>query len=828
MQRFAKSIRLALILMVPLTLWASEFQFKTIETETDLPENFSNAWQTGDYLIEFGNHLAILGGTSRIKYSQLNFPTASTLGSIISFVPSGQNLKNSLCLGSPRLFFGKKQKFVVFSRVELVKKQDPSDLPEVQAIGQYLGKNGEKMSIHTLYRFHVRSGKIDIVSTWENAGTQTVKEISCDIYLDTSTRYSFSPFRKKAFPHLDFRVFAQPDHFLGVLNNSSRETEKPQTLQPGQRIEVRCSLLVDKKGDTLLERIYREIGVQAEKVTLELSHHNVTPIEAVVRDASSRVVFYRMFLDDPEPFALLLPPGLYSAQMNAFPAITGKLIAVRKGGKNSFTFNAPAKGRAYIRITNSQGESVLGKVTFIGLDPTRSPYFLPHNPVKSGGKWEDLKNSCFPGKKGQEIDLPVGTYLVVASRGPEYTLDQKVLEVLKNSRENLLFKIDKVVDTKGFVSLDPHIHTLNSDGRVSLSEKIQSIVAEGVEVAVFADHNFITDVKPTLGETGLDHHLTGICGVEVSIDGMMHYNSYPLVPKKEETNNGAINPLADFVSPLFRLSRSQGPEVLIQINHPRREKSGYFSSYNLDPESAARADKGFDLSFDAVEVINGSSADAENSDSIKDWLHLLNRGHYFPLVASSDSHGIDKREPGYFRTYVLYNGKRGKNFDERTLIQAIKKGRSFGSNGPFVHLKINDLYSYGETLTDKDGEIDIQIRLQSAPWVSPHEVRLLVNGKRTRGFPVAKTKGKATDVTKKLKMKLTQDAYIIAEVTGQSSLYPVTQHKSYTGLSKDAIMPFALTNPVFVDVDGNGRFDPPLKEKLQFISKDPAPQKNHD
>ena len=30
-----------------------------------------------------------------------------------------------------------------------------------------------------------------------------------------------------------------------------------------------------------------------------------------------------------------------------------------------------------------------------------------------------------------KINLPIGTYLVHASRGPEYTVDQKIIEVLK-------------------------------------------------------------------------------------------------------------------------------------------------------------------------------------------------------------------------------------------------------------------------------------------------------------------------------------------------------------------------------------------------------------
>ena len=58
---------------------------------------------------------------------------------------------------------------------------------------------------------------------------------------------------------------------------------------------------------------------------------------------------------------------------------------------------------------------------------------------------------------------------------------------------------------------------------------------------------------------------------------------------------------------------------------------------------------------------------------------------------------------------------------------------------------------------------------------------------------------------------------LIVEVLGKESLYPVLQSASRSGLSTNATLPYALTNPVFIDVDGNGKFDPPLPEKIKSI-----------
>jgi hypothetical protein len=72
---------------------------------------------------------------------------------------------------------------------------------------------------------------------------------------------------------------------------------------------------------------------------------------------------------------------------------------------------------------------------------------------------------------------------------------------------------------------------------------------------------------------------------------------------------------------------------------------------------------------------------------------------------------------------------------------------------------------------------------------------------------------------------LARDTYICAEAIGWRTLFPVLQRPSETGLLEDGALPYALTNPVFVDVDGNGRFDPPLSEKVLLTADPKSPKK---
>jgi len=188
----------------------------------------------------------------------------------------------------------------------------------------------------------------------------------------------------------------------------------------------------------------------------------------------------------------------------------------------------------------------------------------------------------------------------------------------------------------------------------------------------------------------------------------------------------------------------------------------------------------------------------------------LNRGYYFPLVGSSDSHLTDKKEPGYSRTYVYYEGGEGDHLEWSALAEAIKKGNSFTSNGPIVDFKIDNQYRPGDTLMALKGRVDVWVKVESAPWVSVDEVRIIVNGERKMVFTVQASEETLKKFEKKIGLYLDRDAYIAVEVFGKKSLFPVLQeaNRGY----ENATFPYALTNPVFIDVDGNGKYDPILQE----------------
>ena len=428
-----------------------------------------------------------------------------------------------------------------------------------------------------------------------------------------------------------------------------------------------------------------------------------------------------------------------------------------------------------------------------------------------------------------DVLLPAGAYLVTASRGPEYTRETRVLEITGGENPSLEFRLDKVVDTSGLASIDSHMHTQFSDGGMLIPERLRSVVGEGVDVAVTADHNIVVDYRPDLEHLGLASDLAIITGTEVTAKtGSIHYNTFPNTVRPGELRNGVIDIEDETPATLFALSRAKNPETLIHINHPRYPTLGYFLTYKLDPDAAASAEAPFSMDFDVMEAMNGARLEKGNLQSIADWFHILNRGYSVRIVGASDAHGIDGGEPGYARTYVLYDGLKGKDLDATALVRALKEGRSFVSTGPIVSVRVNrrgtlgDLIptksggNLGDLVRAKGGRVKVDIRVSGAPWLDVSEVRLIVNGERRDLLTMELEAGGTLKFKGRALLELEKDAWIAVEVEGRPSLYPVIQQRTGATEAEGAVVPYALTNPVFVDVNGDGRCDPVWPEKVKI------------
>jgi hypothetical protein len=177
------------------------------------------------------------------------------------------------------------------------------------------------------------------------------------------------------------------------------------------------------------------------------------------------------------------------------------------------------------------------------------------------------------------LELPPGTYIVYASRGLEYTIDSQSITVVSGGITNVSLSVERVVDTTGYVSADFHIHSGKSfDSSLPLTDRVASFAAEGVEVMVSTDHDYITDYTPIIGDLGLGAELNSIVGNELTggipvptdvtqggvvffPEGIGHWNAWPLSVIPNNRRNGA--PPDEFITPGTAIDRLRGMDSLV-------------------------------------------------------------------------------------------------------------------------------------------------------------------------------------------------------------------------------------------------------------------------
>jgi hypothetical protein len=810
MKRAAVIVLLFLCLAGPAL--AAVTTIKVVDDPAGLPQPLPRIALKGDILVSGGRYTAVIAATPRALWSSINYGHPDVAGYVAAFLPAGASARPDIQFGYASVRLGKKALFVSTSSVRV------EGGAAVVVRSSCSGPDGLRLDILVRYTFALDAGRLDVSAEVRNAGPSEVKGLSFGLGAGPRQSYNFSPHNAKAFPTLNFRVYQRPDHALAWYNPNPVETSDkplPGILRPEQTYKVAYKLLAGAELSGLLDRLYRLVRVPTVLARLELKGAE-GPAEVIVREPATGAVFFRTFLDKPAPLAFPLPAGTYALRANIFPAVVDKTVQAVGGPKaNSWTLESPALGRVRVSLADRKGRPVPGKVTFIGLAPTPSPYFTPVDPIESGRSWESLYNTVYPPKDGLGVDLPAGTYLATSSRGPEYSRETAVVEVLAGDNRPLAFTIDRVLETPGLVSLDTHMHTQFSDGSVLVARRLQSAAAEGVDIAFSADHNTVTDYLPELERLGLTGDLAVIPAVEVTArTGSIHFNSLPVAVRPGEPGHGAISVRDETPAKLFALARAKDPGALIQLNHPRSGTLGYFNNYDLDPEKAAFANALFDLDFEVMEAMNGAKFEESNRKAVEDWFHLLNRGYPIRVVGSSDAHGIDGGETGYSRTYVLYDGPWPAKPDQAALVAALKKGRAFVSNGPIVTVRAARGATFGDTVKASRGRVDLDITVTGAPWLDVSEVRLVVNGERR---PPLAMKGAGRGSVKfrdSVRVEFPRDGWVAVEVVGKTSLFPMLQQRSGDGRPEEAALPYALTNPILVDADGDGRSDPVWPEKV--------------
>jgi len=467
-------------------------------------------------------------------------------------------------------------------------------------------------------------------------------------------------------------------------------------------------------------------------------------------------------------------------------------------------------GTALLKFTLLDGDSqkqIPGKIVFVQNKQDTVQLNIP----ETFGLAPE-KNGFYTAFGKGEVTIPAGTFTVYASRGMEYSIDKKKIKFKNGSVVEENWSIEREFDPEGYVSADMHMHTTNSDGHCSEEERVTSLIGENVEFAAMTDHNFVTDLQPAVEKLGVSEYITTCPGNELTTN-VGHFNIFPLPP-----NTAAFDPNQRDGSILFGYRDGFPKPVLNLVNHPRWEGLDYFGQYYVDHVTGETSNPDFSLNFEAMEIMNepigwGLLTGSSNKISVWDeWFNLLNKGFRITGIGNSDSHVLLSSPVGYPRNYITSSTDNPAQLNPYDLVQNIIDHKVTVSRGVFVDFVVNGKWHIGSNVEDTDGSVDLFIEVKAPSWVCIDEVKIFGNGRE-----VWSEKNRASKGTLQYKNKITLqpevDTWYVVKAEGNHTMWPIVpdQHEL-------PVTPVGFTNPIWVDIDGNG-FETERDRAKQFIQQ---------
>ena len=304
-----------------------------------------------------------------------------------------------------------------------------------------------------------------------------------------------------------------------------------------------------------------------------------------------------------------------------------------------------------------------------------------------------------------------------------------------------------------------------------------------------------------------------------------------------------------------------------ELDRTPEEQAAYFEASSwADPgwdyETAMAACPAGASAKDAGQLGCGNQPSIDEQAVLDDWFSFLNHGlmhdgFFVTGLGNSDSHD-SKKEVGLPRNYVQSSTDDPAAIDPLEIYRNIKAHRVVVSTGPFIRASI-DGAGIGGTLTAPTGDtLEVDIEVQTASWFGIDHIEIYRNGRMEWAMRLAPAVADIVDFDRVVQLPMpTEDSWYVVIVYGLdgayllSPIYKRVQHGHLlitsvialgaqsllsafpqlmgwaddSGLDVNELLgglfgsaelpdvfpqfPFAFTNPIWVDVDGDG-FTPPL------------------
>jgi hypothetical protein len=325
-----------------------------------------------------------------------------------------------------------------------------------------------------------------------------------------------------------------------------------------------------------------------------------------------RLIPYSRFRTDARRFDALedgsfegkVPVGHYILVASGPGFTRSKLLPIEIAEGKTLRVTLPIQSTGTLRVTvRSRDEGRPdgpAKITIIGVNGEASP-----DPFLGEGFHPAEITKVLLTRDGHgEVQLPVGTYRVIAGRGPEYSADERTVTLHPLEVRNIQMTIRRVVDTSGWIAADLHMHTeVSPDSGVPFKDRLLSAMTEGLDLIAGTDHDYIPNYRPRLESLGGQNLIRFMPGVELSHFSYAHFNAYPIQYDPTAIAGGSPNwrnpspsatlpdgsPMPEFTpQDCFDAMRALtdwdevSQEAFVQINHTQESFTGYLRAFGFD------------------------------------------------------------------------------------------------------------------------------------------------------------------------------------------------------------------------------------------------------
>ncbi|MGC9043295.1 MAG: CehA/McbA family metallohydrolase [Myxococcota bacterium] len=513
-----------------------------------------------------------------------------------------------------------------------------------------------------------------------------------------------------------------------------------------------------------------------------------------------------LFTDDKGEFSGKVPifsDSNYQYQvrvlLDGYPEITP--IDVTKESLKDIEIKVPLTGELKFDIKDESNRNISAKLSF---------YDSSNNLVRT----------VYTASGKETIKVAPGDYRLVITKGYEYQFVEKNITIEAGKTTETDEVIQRVVNTTGYLSTDTHVHASPSpDNTISIKDRIITVSAEGLDISITTDHEFLNSWQRGIDEAGLNDFLINYPGEEVTAELPEHHNMYLVEPDYSiNARGGYVRWYGMDIAELHKAMRNRGAPI-IQINHPYEYmKNIAFDNEKCQPALSDPTKLGFksdaklwDWDFDVWEMMNGAQNpfNSENGGrgTFDNFMSFINHGYLKTAVGASDAHNWEL--PGTPRIFFVSDTDDPIKSTKEKFIDSLKKGKVVISTGAFAEILVNNSATVGDIVTDTDKEVDLRIKIQALPEIDVTHFVVFVNCDSVKNIKTTNPSSliKYDDT---IKVAVEKDSSIVVAGFGKQRLPSGFAQFNPTNV------PRFFINPVYIDVDGNGKFDPPGDKKCTY------------